>query len=237
LAATEDGDGYEVYLKDKSSDKYAKWHVDDKGGIVKGEFLSKSQLLEEEANSGFDINDDGVVDDKLGMIQATVSYELAPKQESVMLMLAGGDDINATGNELDNMIEGNVGSNILDGKDGVDSLTGHEGADTFLFSVVTSFGDGVADHITDFSSAEGDRLQISKKAFGISKNVSPTFQAVSRDSDLAAALASTSTLVYNSGDGSLYFNQNGSGVGFGAGGIFAVLDGAPQLQAGSISYV
>ena len=61
LAATEDGDGYDVYLKNKSSDSYAKWHVDDKGGIVNGEFLSKSQLLEAETSSSSDFDDDGSI--------------------------------------------------------------------------------------------------------------------------------------------------------------------------------
>jgi Ca2+-binding RTX toxin-like protein len=106
-----------------------------------------------------------------------------------------------------------------------------------VFSVVPSFGDSVADHITDFNPAEGDRLQISKNAFGISKNDSPTFQTVERVSQLNDALASTTTFVYHSSSGSLYFNKNGVVAGFGSGGIFAILDNAAQLRAANIDYI
>ena len=244
LAATEDSDGYDVYLKDKSSDKYAKWHVDDKGGIVKGEFLSKSQLLEAETRSSSDFDDDGMIghdmndgssDGNMSMVESSESYILGPND--VHLILTGSANINGTGNQLDNIIDGNVGKNILDGKDGIDMLTGYQGADTFVFSVVPSFGDSVADHITDFNPAEGDRLQISKNAFGISKNDSPTFLTIERVSQLIDALASTTTFVYSSSNGTLYFNKNGVGAGFGSGGIFAVLDNAAQLRAANIDYV
>ena len=245
LAATEDGDGYEVYLKDRSSDSYAKWHIDDKGGIVKGEFLSKSQLLEAETSSGSDFDDDGMIghdmnddssDDNMSMVETSESYVLGPNE--VHLILTGSDDVNGTGNQLDNIIDGNVGNNILDGKEGVDMLTGYEGADTFVFSTAPSFGDSVADHITDFNPvAAGDRLQISKDAFGISMNDSPTFQTVDRVSELIDALKSTTTFVYSSSNGSLYFNENGIDAGFGSGGIFAVLDNAAQLTAANIEIV
>jgi Ca2+-binding RTX toxin-like protein len=244
LAATEDGDGYDVYLKDKSSDNYAKWHVDDKGGIVKGEFLSKSQLLEAETRSSSDFDDDGMIghdmndgssDGNMSMVESSESYILGPND--VHLILTGSANINGTGNQLDNIIDGNVGKNILDGKDGIDMLTGYQGADIFVFSVVPSFGDSVADHITDFNPAEGDRLQISKNAFGISKNDSPTFQTVERVSQLNDALASTTTFVYHSTSGSLYFNKNGVVAGFGSGGIFAILDNAAQLRAVNIDYI
>ena len=244
LAATEDDDGYEVYLKDKSSDKYAKWHIDDKGGVVKGEFLSKSQLLEAETSSRSDFDDDGMIghdmnddssDDNMGMVESSESCVLGPNE--VHLILTGSANIAGTGNELDNMIDGNVGNNILDGKEGVDILTGYEGADTFVFYAVPSFGESVADHITDFNPAAGDRLQISKNAFGIASNDSPTFRTIDRVSELIDALTSATTFIYSSSNGSLYFNQNGFGAGLGSGGIFAVLDNAAQLTSAHIDYV
>jgi Ca2+-binding RTX toxin-like protein len=180
------------------------------------------------------MNDDSS-DDIMSMVETSESYVLGPNE--VHLILTGSDDVNGTGNGLDNIIVGNVGNNSLDGKEGVDMLTGYEGSDTFVFSTAPSSGDSVADHITDFSSAAGDRLQISKDAFGISMNDSPTFQTVDRVSELIDALKSTTTFVYSSSNGSLYFNENGIDAGFGSGGIFAVLDNAAQLTAANIEIV
>jgi hypothetical protein len=39
------------------------------------------------------------------------------------------------------------------------------------------------------------------------------------------------TIVYNSVSGQLFYNQNGSAAGFGSGGLFATLTGAPILTA------
>ena len=65
---------------------------------------------------------------------STVSFTLAANVED--LALAGGNDINATGNTLANDIGGNSGANIIDGvanTDGSgDSLTGGDGNDTYI---------------------------------------------------------------------------------------------------------
>ncbi|MBW4677184.1 MAG: hemolysin, partial [Desmonostoc geniculatum HA4340-LM1] len=42
---------------------------------------------------------------------------------------------------------------------------------------------------------------------------------------------STATIVYDSVSGQLFYNQNGSAAGFGSGGLFATLTGAPTLTA------
>jgi Ca2+-binding RTX toxin-like protein len=232
-----------VYIQQDGSGQYGKWETDASGLIVNGKLLSRSDLLGEEESANLDINDDGMIRDKMidgsgdnmAMVESSESYILGPND--VHLILTGSANINGTGNQLDNFIDGNVGKNILDGKEGSDTLKGYQGADTFVFSVVPSFGDSVADHIIDFSPAEGDRLQISKNAFGISKNDSPTFQTVDRVSQLIDALASTTTFVYSSSNGSLYFNKNGVVAGFGSGGIFAILDNAAQLRAANIDYI
>ena len=244
LAAKEKDSGYEVYIKQDGSGQYGKWELDASGSIVKGKYLSYSDLLDEEDSADLDLNDDKMIgnrmiddstDDNMGMIESSESCVLGPND--VHLILTGSANINGTGNQLDNMIDGNVGNNILDGKEGVDMLTGYEGADTFVFSAVPSFGDSVADHITDFNPLAGDRLQISKNAFGIASNDSPTFRTIDRVSELIDALTSATTFIYSSSNGSLYFNQNGFGAGFGSGGIFAVLDNAAQLTSSHIDYV
>ena len=177
---------------------------------------------------------DGSTDDNMKMLESSDSFILGPNLEH--LILTGSANITGTGNNLDNIIEGNSGNNMLDGKEGFDILTGHEGADTFVFSHPTSFGDSLADAITDFNPRQGDRIQISKNAFGISGNPLATLSVVTSESELTAALLTDNLFVYHSTRGFLYWNQNGNGVGFGSGGVFAVLDSSPipSLNAGNL---
>jgi len=72
---------------------------------------------------------------------------------------------NGTGNGLNNIISGTTSKNTLDGKGGDDQLTGNEGPDTFVIGK----GEG-HDTVTDFSSWEGDKLQL--KGFGDSAQLS-----------------------------------------------------------------
>jgi trimeric autotransporter adhesin len=72
-------------------------------------------LVVEEAEGGADL------------IQASVSYALSANVEN--LTLTGTAAINGTGNELDNLIIGNVGANVLSGGAGNDSLDGGAGDD------------------------------------------------------------------------------------------------------------
>jgi Ca2+-binding RTX toxin-like protein len=104
------------------------------------------------------------------------------------LVLAGFGDIAGTGNALANRIDGNVGANAIAGADGADTLngasdsdtlsggggddlltgdsgadllTGGAGADRFVFDDFESDSLRGADTITDFSRAEGDRIDLS----------------------------------------------------------------------------
>jgi Ca2+-binding RTX toxin-like protein len=115
----------------------------------------------------------------LDRVFASVSYSLGANVEN--LLLTGSDNINATGNEVSNRLVGNDGNNILDGglgadrlegglgNDtliggmGTDNLTGGAGADTFAFNDWSESGIGnLRDIITDFSSAQGDKIDLSK---------------------------------------------------------------------------
>lgn len=156
------------------------------------------------------------------------------------LTLTGTAAINGYGNALDNLINGNgaanelrgdAGNDTIDGGAGRDLLTGGTGADRFRFATAAAFGTAQADRITDFSRSEGDRIELSRSAFGLATSVSLSFQTVSNDADLSRALGSSTLLVQDLRDGSMLFNQNGTAAGAGQGGVFAVVSQGLTLQA------
>ena len=117
----------------------------------------------------------------------------------------------------------------------VDTLTGTaKKADTFDFSSSPNYNSS-ADRITNFSTKDKDKVQISSGIFGLSGT--GTFKIAKNSKDLTKLLASDTQFIYNKGDGGLYFNENGSASGYGNGGIFAVLEGKPTLGTGSVSVV
>lgn len=91
---------------------------------------------------------------------SSVSFVLGNNVEN--LILTGVHAIDADGNGLINTLVGNIGDNILNGGAGNDTLTGRLGADTFVFGL----GSG-ADIITDFSSGQNDRIDVSAYTHGV----------------------------------------------------------------------
>ncbi len=61
------------------------------------------------------------------LVVAYTSYSIASVANVEYLMLGGGDNINGTGNALDNAMAGNAGNNKLDGGGGQDALLGFDG--------------------------------------------------------------------------------------------------------------
>jgi VCBS repeat-containing protein len=64
------------------------------------------------------------------LVQSSITYTLTANVEN--LTLTGSADINGTGNELDNVINGNTGANVLDGMAGNDTISGNAGNDTLI---------------------------------------------------------------------------------------------------------
>jgi Ca2+-binding RTX toxin-like protein len=183
-----------------------------------------------------DIIDEGISTREVDSVQSSVSWILGANLEN--LTLTGANAIDGTGNTLNNTISGNNANNVLDGgSGGIDRLTGLGGADTFRFSTRPSrFSNWSADHITDFSSAEKDKIQINKSAFGVT--ASKTYLSiVSRSNALSNALSTSSTFVYDPNSGELYWNENGATRGAGNGGILAILDSKAFLSAGDLVLV
>lgn len=114
-------------------------------------------------------------------VHSSVTYSTSSAVEN--LLLTGTANINATGNNRANILTGNTGNNILSGGAGDDTLIGDEGndtliggsgadtltggddADTFLFDLLSAFT--AVDTVTDFSTGEGDVIDISNILSGI----------------------------------------------------------------------
>jgi serralysin len=112
-------------------------------------------------------------------VRSSVSWTLGANLEN--LTLTGSDNLTGVGNTLNNVINGNDGNNLLNGGAGndlldggagndllvgglgADTLTGGSGADRFVFNLFSELGAGVnRDVITDFSSLQGDKIDLSK---------------------------------------------------------------------------
>jgi serralysin len=140
---------------------------------------------------------------------------------------AGNDRL--FGNEGKDALIGGTGNDLLCGGAGNDILTGGAGNDRFVFGDGTPFTTASlgVDRINDFTSGE-DSIGLSKATFSLfQQDFASNFAIVTDD---ASAATSTAAIVYNSGSGSLFYNTNGSDVGFGNGGQFASLFGQPALS-------
>ena len=143
------------------------------------------------------------------------------------------------GTKKKDTITGSSQGEILTGFKGKDILIGGGGADGFLFTGSNSqidFGLKKAYKIKDFKPDEGDSMLIEKELFGNRKSIS--FKAVSGKEQTKKAMQRTSKLfVYDDIRGRLYLNENGRNKGWGDGGLFAVLEGAPELGVDNFTIV
>ena len=153
-----------------------------------------------------------------------------------VLIGRGGKDV-LIGDKGSDRLIGNQGNDLLNGGVGNDTLIGGGGSDRFIFNTGKSYRQASPgrDLIRDFNNSDNDKIILDKTTFGALDSqagrgfsVIAEFDVVKRD---AAVASSDAIIVYNENNGKLFYNANGSKSGLGAGGVFAVLDDSPGLQA------
>ncbi|MFW6731379.1 MAG: calcium-binding protein [Synechococcus sp.] len=148
-------------------------------------------------------------------------------QEDSFNGLTGDDVMNGGGG--DDWLNGGLGTDTLNGGLGNDFLIGGAGSDKFHFGFGAIFNVSLGiDTIADFNSSDLDRIVLSHATFtalpaGATLKLED-FAVVSSNS-LASSCAAK--IVYNSNNGTLFYNPNGSAPGFSSvsngGGAFAQL--------------
>lgn len=141
----------------------------------------------------------------------------------------GAGDDQLFGNEGKDALIGRTGNDLLNGGAGDDILTGGGGNDRFVFGDSTPFKTASlgVDRINDFTPGE-DLIGLSQATFtNFCEDFASNFATVTDD---ASAEISAAGIVYNTSNGSLFYNTNGADAGFGDGGQFASLFGQPALS-------
>ncbi|ELP56367.1 hemolysin-type calcium-binding repeat family protein [Microcystis aeruginosa TAIHU98] len=155
------------------------------------------------------------------------SYSITGSAFSDNLTGAEGADTLIGGNGHD-ILNGSGGNDTIDGGDGNDTLTGGPGADRFAY---TASNQGV-DTIDDFTTADSDVIQISALGVGFSDGgLTPGTLLITQFLGGAGVVAATDTdqrFLYNTDDGALRFDADGSAGGF-APVQLATLTGAPSI--------
>ncbi|WP_193372458.1 Ig-like domain-containing protein, partial [Planktothrix prolifica] len=146
-----------------------------------------------------------------------------------------GNDLILGNGGVDKLL-GGAGNDSLNGGAGNDTLTGGLGADKFIYNTNAAFTTTAVgvDTITDFNISQTDQIVLDKTTFtSISSAAGTEFSVASGEfakvtSDALAA-TSAADIVYNTTTGALFYNQNGTAVGFGTGAKFLTLTNQPIL--------
>ena len=115
------------------------------------------------------------------------------------------NQVNLTGNDLDNEVIGNDGVNRLDGRGGADILQGFRGTDDFAFT--TALGGGNVDQIVDFTPGI-DRILLDDAVF---TGLAPGPLPLGAYRSGTAAQDADDRILYDSATGALYFDADGNG--------------------------
>jgi Ca2+-binding RTX toxin-like protein len=189
LAGSGDSNGLDIFAGGAGDDVY---------GIY-----NSATIIVEDADGGTDT------------VWTAVDYALTNNIENMYLV----GDIAGTGNDNNNLIIGyGVGNNIIYGLSGNDTISGGLGADTlfggagndtFILSTMST------DTIGDFS-IDSDLLRISASNFGggLTANVALLTTQLLVGSDTITANSTTQRFIFNTTNGDLFFDADGSSSNF-----------------------
>jgi Ca2+-binding RTX toxin-like protein len=168
----------------------------------------------------------------LDSVFSTIGFTLGSNVEN--LTLTGLANLKGTGNELNNIIDGNVGRNLLSGLAGNDKLSGDLGndilrgglgADRFIFDTKLNATKN-RDTIVDFNVV--DTIVLENAVFkglkgGVLKDAQFKMIGVA-----GAVVDDTDRIIYNKATGTVTFDDNGSDAG-GHATVFATLSNKVAL--------
>jgi Ca2+-binding RTX toxin-like protein len=166
-------------------------------------------------------------------VSASISYTLTANVER--LTLTGTGNLNGTGNALANSMTGNSGNNRIDGGLGNDALTGGAGADQFVFSTAPN-GSTNVDTVSDFTIGQ-DQIVLTGSVFAHLNQTNSVLNAADFHSGTGASLAATNAnqhILYDTANGKLYYDADGSGAGTMV--QFATLNGVGLNALGASSF-
>ena len=141
----------------------------------------------------------------------------------------GGQNVEIliVGTEKKDKITGSSQGEILAGGEGKDVLKGRGGPDGFLFQDPDGFGNKEADKVKDFDPGEGDSVLLDQDVFDLGKKIK--LKTATGKKAAKTATDSNEDFIYDNKKGLLYYNENGKEEGWGDGGLFVKLKGAPEL--------
>ena len=161
------GEGDDVLIGGKGDDSFS-FYGDPGADLMFGGAGDDAYYLYDAGDIAAEVlggPDPGGTDVVLTQVTATLGNFI----ENLAMFTDDSQDINGTGNGLDNRIEGNFGANVLSGlggadwlfgRTGVDELWGGTGKDSFVFSSTADSGvrAGSRDTIMDFK--HGDHIDV-----------------------------------------------------------------------------
>jgi Ca2+-binding RTX toxin-like protein len=190
--------------------------------------------------SGTDTVVYGSGNNTVNLTSGQASGEGTDTLSNLEIVLAGAGNDNVTGSAGNNRLDGGAGNDTLSGEAGndtligglgTDSLVGGLGLDQFVFDSGSAFSSTLGiDVISVFSKLgiqDTDQIVLDRTSFTALSTTAGSvlsaaeFATVATD---AAAGGSTARIVYNSVNGRLFYNPNGSVGGLAGGGQFAQLN-------------